>query len=102
MWAADGGNNHTGWADPDSDALLKQVAGELDPQRMVEELNQQDAILTEAAVVLPLYQRPSLLAVGGDYVNVRDNVAAGLSYNAQQWGLAGASVPLSSPSPSGS
>jgi peptide/nickel transport system substrate-binding protein len=89
MWAADGGSNHTGWGDRDSDALLKQVTHELDPQRMAQELNQQDVILTEAAVVLPLYQRPGLLALAGDYVNVRDNMAGYLSYNAQQWGLAG-------------
>jgi peptide/nickel transport system substrate-binding protein len=89
MWAADGGGNHTGWGDPDSDALLKQVARELDPQRRTDELNRQDAILTQAAVVLPLYQRPGLLALSGNYVNVRDNLAAGLSYNTQQWGLAG-------------
>jgi peptide/nickel transport system substrate-binding protein len=87
MWATDGGGNHTGWGDPDSDALLKQISGELDPQRRADELNRQDAILTQAAVVLPLYQRPGLLALSGDYVNIRENVAAGPSYNAQQWGL---------------
>ena len=81
------------------------MAHELDPQRLTDELNQQDAILTRAAVVLPLYQRPDLLAVAGDYVNVRDNIAGYLSYNAQQWGLAGTAVPLlpsASPSPSSS
>lgn len=93
MWASDGGGNHTGWGDPDSDGLLRQVVRELDPQRRADELNQQDVILTEAAVVLPLYQRGTLLALSGDYVNVRANVAGGLSYNAQQWGLAGSAVP---------
>lgn len=94
LWAADGGNNHTGWGDPDSDALLRQVAREFDPQRTADELNQQDVILTQAAVVLPLYQKPDLLVLSGEYVNVRDNVPGGISYNAQQWGTAGA-APLS-------
>jgi peptide/nickel transport system substrate-binding protein len=99
MWATGGGANHTGWGDADSDALLTQVSAELDPQARATELNKQDAILTQAAVVLPLYQRPGLLALSGDYINVRVNVAGGLSYNAQQWGLAGSAVPLK-PSPS--
>ncbi|HKT00287.1 MAG TPA: ABC transporter family substrate-binding protein [Rugosimonospora sp.] len=98
LWSSAGTANHTGWGDPDSDALLKQVAQELDPQRMADELNQQDGILTQAAVVLPLYQRPVLLALSGDYVNVRANAPAYLSYNAQQWGLAGPS-PLASVTP---
>jgi peptide/nickel transport system substrate-binding protein len=101
MWATDGGNNHTGWGDPDSDELLAQAAYELDPSKMADELNDQDVILTQAAVVLPLYQRPDVLVVAGEYVNVRDNVAGWLSYNAQQWGLAGTAVPLS-PSPAAS
>ena len=101
LWATDGGNNHTGWGDPDSDELLAQAAYELDPNKMADELNDQDTILTQAAVVLPLYQRPDVLVVAGEYVNVRDNVAGGLSYNAQQWGLAGTTVPLS-PSPAAS
>jgi peptide/nickel transport system substrate-binding protein len=87
MWATGGGSNHTGWSDPDSDTLLKQAAHELDPARRADELNRQDAILTQAAVVLPLYQRPGLLALSGSYVNVRNNIPAGLSYNSQQWGL---------------
>lgn len=95
LWATDGGNNHTGWGDPDSDELLSKAASELDPNKMANDLNNQDTILTQAAVVLPLYQRPDVLVMKGEYVNVRDNVAGELSYNAQQWGLAGTAVPLS-------
>jgi peptide/nickel transport system substrate-binding protein len=88
QWASDGVANHTGWGDPQSDALLKQAARELDPQRLHDELNQQDEILTKAAVVLPLYLKPELLALRGDYVNVRDDPGGVLSYDAQLWGVA--------------
>jgi peptide/nickel transport system substrate-binding protein len=89
LWASDGGSNRTGWGDPDSDALLRRAAQELDERRRYDELNQQDEILTRAAVVLPLYQKPVLLALDGGFVNVRANPYGYLSYDAQQWGVRG-------------
>jgi peptide/nickel transport system substrate-binding protein len=38
--------------------------------------------------VLPLYQKPTFIAVSSNVVGVRDNATnAGPAYNVQEWGL---------------
>jgi peptide/nickel transport system substrate-binding protein len=87
LWKTGGGNNKTGWGDPQSDALLDKMSQELDDTKLRDELNQQDEIMTKAAVVLPLYQKPNLLALSTDYTNIRDNNAGSyVSYNIENWG----------------
>ncbi|MBN1171523.1 MAG: ABC transporter family substrate-binding protein [Micromonosporaceae bacterium] len=81
-----GADNLTGWRSTDSDHLLDRAAAELDDTRRLQILNRQDELMTAAAVSLPLYQRPRLLAVASGVVNIRANVAGVLTYNAQQWG----------------
>ena len=59
----------------------------LDLKKQIDLLNQQDEILTKAAVVLPLYDKPNLQVVTNDYVNIRDNNAGSyFTYNNQLWG----------------
>jgi ABC-type transport system substrate-binding protein len=70
-----------------SDAKLAQLAAEPDPAKQATLLNQQDAILTQAAVDLPLYARPTVFAAGSAFVGIRGNDFAGFTYNAQDWGL---------------
>ncbi|GIJ44950.1 hypothetical protein Val02_18360 [Virgisporangium aliadipatigenens] len=87
-WASDGGGNYGGYRNPVVDDLLKQAAAETDPDRTAVLLNQSDALLTDDAYVLPLFQRPTLLAVNHRFVNVRDNPAGtGPLYNVAEWGL---------------
>lgn len=87
LWKTGGGNNFTQWGDPQSDQLLAQMARSLDQQKGIDLLNQQDEILTKAAVVLPLYDKPNLQVVTNDYVNIRDNNAGSyFTYNSEQWG----------------
>ena len=51
-------------------------------------LNQADSIMTKAAYVLPLYQKPTFLAVQNRFVNMRDNATnVGPAYNTGDWGL---------------
>lgn len=87
LWKTKGGNNFTQWGDAQSDQLLSQMATTLDHSKMVDLLHQQDEILTKAAVVLPLYDKPNLQVITSDFVNIRDNNAGSyFSYNCQQWG----------------
>lgn len=51
-------------------------------------LDHADVLLTQAAYVLPLFQRPSLIAYRSDLVNVRDNTTASQpTYNVADWGV---------------
>ena len=88
LWFTGAGNNFTHWGDPQSDALLNQMAQELDPAKQAALLNQQDTIMTKAFVDLPLYQKPNLQVATNQYINIRDNNAGSyFTYNTQQWGL---------------
>jgi peptide/nickel transport system substrate-binding protein len=87
LWKTGGGNNFTQWGDPQSDQLLAQMTKSLDRDKQVQLLNQQDEILTKAAVVLPLYDKPNLQVVTNNFVNIRDdNAGSYYTYNSQQWG----------------
>src|SRR5215475_2425911 len=67
------GNNFTGWHDPQSDALLDQMARTLDPTKQGQLLDQQDQIMAKAYVTLALYAKPNLQVTTKAYVNVRDD-----------------------------
>ena len=87
-WRGDSPDNVTGWRSADADALLDRAAVELDDARRRSLLNRQDEIMTTAAVVLPLFQLPHLLAVSGAVVNIRANAAGGLlTSGAGEWGV---------------
>ena len=82
------GSNFTGWHDPRSDALLDEMARELDPAKQAALLNQQDTIMAKAFVTLALYQKPNLQITSNKYVNIRDDqFGSNFTYNTQQWGL---------------
>jgi len=88
LWHSNSGNNFTNWSSPESDALLDQVATELDPKKQADLLNQQDALMAKQFVTLALYQKPNLQVTTNTFVNVRDNNAGSFfTYNTQQWGL---------------
>lgn len=56
MFVTGGGNNRTGWSDPEYDRLIAAAAAELDPQKRHEILRQAETILVcEEMPVCPLY-----------------------------------------------
>ncbi len=60
MWVTDGGNNHTGYASEEYDALIKKANTELamDPVKRFETfLKAEKMLIQEDAVLAPLYQR---------------------------------------------
>ena len=61
---------------------------ELDLNKQIQMLNDQDVILTKAAVVMPITDKPNAMAVSDTYVNIRDNTAGSyFTYNTQSWGV---------------
>jgi peptide/nickel transport system substrate-binding protein len=88
LWASDSSSNYGKWVNPQSDALLKQAASEPDSKKAAEILNQADQLLANDFYVLPLFQKPTFLAVYSQYANIRDNPTnVGPPYNTQEWGL---------------
>ena len=82
------GENWNHYANPQVDKLLATAAATLDPAKAATLYNQADAILWKDMVTLPLFQQPQLNTWTSSYGNVLPNASnAGLTWNAQTWGL---------------
>ncbi|HTT57799.1 MAG TPA: peptide ABC transporter substrate-binding protein [Opitutaceae bacterium] len=55
LFTGDGGNNSTGWADPEYDRLVRAAGAELDPARRDELYQQAEALLLRAAPIAPVF-----------------------------------------------
>ncbi len=89
-WLSTGGTNYGHWTNANSDVLLKEAASQTDPAKAVDALNEADVVLANDAYVLPLFQKPTLLALDPQYANVRFNCSlAGPAYNIAEWGMRG-------------
>lgn len=88
LWGSGQGNNFGGYANPDVDRLIAAAANNTDLNLAKEELNQADRRLTRDAYVLPLYQKPTFVALYDDVANVRNNSSLdGPPYNVADWGF---------------
>lgn len=76
LWVTDGGNNRTGWSNPQYDRLIQQAATTSSPQTRYNLFQQAEAILMQHAPILPLYfyRSKSLVhpAVQGWHPNLLD------------------------------
>ena len=73
--------------DPAAEAKIKQAATATDPAQVQQLLNDADKLLAKDAYSLPLYQKPTFLAMDNNLVNLRDNAtASGPPVNVQEWG----------------
>jgi oligopeptide transport system substrate-binding protein len=61
MWTAENGNNDTGWADADYDALIKSAQQEVDKTKRIAILQQAETILLERGPIIPIYYYSSNL-----------------------------------------
>jgi peptide/nickel transport system substrate-binding protein len=88
LWRSDSDSNYGKWVNPQSDALLKDAATQTDPKKAIDALNKADQLLSNDFYVLPLFQKPTFLAVYKQYANIRDNATqVGPPYNVQAWGV---------------
>lgn len=88
LWLSTSGSNYGKYNNPQVDALINQAASSTDPAAATEQLNEAGRIMAEDAYVLPLYQKPTFVAVRDNVGNVRNNSSLdGPLYNAAEWGL---------------
>lgn len=88
LYSTNGGGNYGKYSNPAVDAALKAAAETLDPAESQKQLNIADAIISEDAYTLPLYQKATFLAFYSKFGNVRDNATSvGPTYNIQEWGI---------------
>jgi peptide/nickel transport system substrate-binding protein len=88
LWASTSDSNYGHWVNTDSDKLLSDAASETDAAKAMDELNQADQMMANDAYVLPLFQKPTFLAVYSNIANIRDDATqTGPPYNIQEWGI---------------
>lgn len=77
------------YSSPELDDLVNQSLEATDQDDVIDLINQADEILIHDLLLLPLYQKPSLLAYVNDLGNARDNpTMSGPTYNIHEWGYA--------------
>lgn len=81
-------SNYGKYSNPEFDKLAKEAAAELDDEKQLDLANQEDVIMWKDLPNLPLYQKPTFLAVRNKFVNVRDNTTLeGPFWNSETFGL---------------
>lgn len=76
------------YSNPEVDRLIAAAGSSTDEVLAKELLNQSDRLLTKDAYVLPLYQKPTFIALRDDVGNVRNNSALdGPPYNVAEGGF---------------
>jgi oligopeptide transport system substrate-binding protein len=55
LFTSDGGNNSTGWANPEYDRLVQAAGADLDPPRRNERYQEAEAILLREAPIAPIF-----------------------------------------------
>jgi len=82
------GQNYGQFGNPALDQTLTAGAAQLDRAKEVDDYNAADKIVWDNMWTLPLYQKPTFIAVRNTYVNIHDNATSeGPSWNAEGWGL---------------
>ena len=88
LWKTGQGNNFGHYSNPNVDRLVDAAASQTDEVQAREMLNQADRRLTRDAYVLPLYQKPTFIALYDTIANVRNNSSLdGPPYNVAEWGF---------------
>lgn len=84
-----GGDNYSKYSNAHFDQLAKQAAEALDASEQTKLANEMDKVLWEDLPMLPLFQRPDLVAYRSSVVGVTPNgTRDGVLWNAAGWGLA--------------
>ena len=87
-WTTGSGSNFGQYTNPEVDALINAAAGNLDLEAARAQLNEAGRLMAEDSYVLPLYQKPTFVAVQDSVANVRNNSSLDSpTYNIAEWGL---------------
>jgi len=87
-WNSTSASNYGEYSNPEVDRLMHEAATSTDLAPARDKLNEAGRILAEDSYVLPLYQKPTIIAVQDDVANVRNNSSLdGPTYNVEEWGL---------------
>jgi oligopeptide transport system substrate-binding protein len=77
MWLTGGGNNETGWSNPEYDRLIAEAARTTDPQQRLDVFQKAEAILLDELPMIPIYFYTHVYAgrpeVKGWYPTILDN-----------------------------
>ncbi len=88
LWSTGGTSNYGHYSNPQVDRDLARAVDEFDQTQQAADFNAADTLLAQDAYVLPLYQRPILLASSNQFVNIRNSPTRdGPAYNMAEWGL---------------
>jgi peptide/nickel transport system substrate-binding protein len=87
-WNSTSSQNFGEYQNPEVDRLMHEAATSTDLVGARAKLNEAGRILAEDSYVLPLYQKPTFIAVQDDVANVRNNSSLdGPTYNVEEWAL---------------
>jgi peptide/nickel transport system substrate-binding protein len=87
-WTTGSGSNFGQYSNPEVDRLISEAASMTDIEAARAKLNESNRIMAEDSYVLPLYQKPTFIAVQDNVANVRNNSSLdGPTYNTHEWGL---------------
>ena len=87
-WTTGSGSNFGQYSNPEVDRLINAAAASTDVATAREQLNEANRLMAEDSYVLPLYQKPTFIAIQDSVANVRNNSSLdGPLYNVGEWGL---------------
>ena len=86
IYRTGGGSNYGRYSNPKVDDMFKQAVREVDEARSAELGNQIDQQLTADMATIPLYAKPTYLAVRNTFANIGDNATQeGPFWNSNLW-----------------
>jgi peptide/nickel transport system substrate-binding protein len=87
LYRTGGGGNYGQYSSKKVDDLFDQAVGELDEDKSAELGNQIDQQMTADMATIPLYQKPTYLAVRNTFANIKENATnEGPFYDTPTWG----------------
>lgn len=87
-WTTGSASNYGNYTNPEVDRLIREANSTTDEAKATAQLNEANRIMAEDSYVLPLYQKPTFIALYDNVANVRNNSSLdGPPYNVHEWGL---------------
>lgn len=87
-WVTGQASNFGNYSNPDVDRLITEANSTTDEAAAAQKLTEADRLMTADAYVLPLYQKPTFIALYDNIANARNNSSLdGPLYNVADWGI---------------